>query len=348
MKIHKIASVMIAVIALLAATALIVWAVFYSSPVADVRSYAPPVAEEKPAPPKKYFSPLTGFEVKDEASTKRQVTGVIIENSPDARPQSGIRDAGVVYEAIAEGGITRFACLYQDARPGLLGPVRSLRPYFVEWQTPYDPAYAHVGGSAKALETVRSDGYKDGDQFFNPGAYYRSDDRFAPHNVYTTFDRLDELNKSKSYISSTFEGWPRKEAAPNAGPGASQIEVDISSPLYNSAYSYDKEKNYYVRSQAGEPHIDRESNQPITPNVVIVIKVEMSLGFEDGYREQIKTTGSGAAYIFQDGNVQEVTWVKDGPKDRLKFIVDSEEVKINAGQTWVTAVSASDGGATWK
>src|SRR5688572_32410503 len=76
-------------------------------------------------PPKTYYSPLTGVPVADEATTKRQVTGIMIENSPSARPQSGIKDAGIVFEAIAEGGITRLHTLHQENRPGLIGPVRS-------------------------------------------------------------------------------------------------------------------------------------------------------------------------------------------------------------------------------
>src|SRR5687767_14947488 len=77
--------------------------------------------------PKKYYSPLTGEEVKDEAATKQAVTAIMIENSPDARPQSGVKQAGIVYEAIAEGGITRFLTLHQQDKPQMIGPVRSLR-----------------------------------------------------------------------------------------------------------------------------------------------------------------------------------------------------------------------------
>ncbi|MBL8159711.1 DUF3048 domain-containing protein [Candidatus Saccharibacteria bacterium] len=321
---------------LIAAGAVTYWAVVFASykPV-DMTVKKP----EAKAPPKKYYSPLTGREMPDEAMTKRTVTAIMVENSPDARPQSGLKEAGVVYEAIAEGGITRFAALYQAARPGLIGPVRSLRPYFVEWITPYNPAIAHVGGSARALEMVRGEGYRDIDQFFNADAYYRSTDRYAPHNVYTTFDRLDALNQSKSYTESIFEGWPRKADAPAAEPNASSINVTISGPLYNPTYTYKKETNSYDRQQGGEAHIDRESGQ-ISPNVVIVMKIPMTAGFEDGYREQMETSGSGAAYIFQDGTVTEGEWQKADVKAPLRFIDGNKQpVKLNAGQTWLTAIT---------
>src|SRR5665648_209727 len=101
----------------------------------------------KPKPkPVIYYSPLTGLKVKNETATKQPVTAIMIENSPDARPQSGMKDAGVVYEAIAEGGITRFLTIHQEDKPTLIGPVRSVRAYFVDWLAPYNTSVAHVGG----------------------------------------------------------------------------------------------------------------------------------------------------------------------------------------------------------
>ena len=85
----------------------------------------------KPKEIPKFYSPLTGADTTEEA-TKRPITAIMIENSPEARPQSGLKQGGVIYEAIAEGGITRFVVLYQESRPQLIGPVRSVRPYYVE------------------------------------------------------------------------------------------------------------------------------------------------------------------------------------------------------------------------
>lgn len=301
----------------------------------------------KPEPPKTYFSPLTGKQVPDEAATKKQVTAVMIENSPDARPQSGMKTAGLIYEAIAEGGITRFVCLYQEDRPGLIGPVRSLRPYFLEWAAPYDPAIAHVGGSKRALDTVRGGGYKDLDQFFNAGAFYRSSDRYAPHNVYTTFDRIDKANQDRKYTSSTFESIPRKEDSLSSAPNATSINVTIGGSLYNSAYNYDRGSNSYIRKQAGANHRDREGGQ-LAPKVVVVIKVPMSSGFEDGYREQINTNGTGDAYIFQDGTAKQAKWLKSSAKAPL-VLVDEKgtPIPLNRGQTWITAIPKQQS-VTWK
>lgn len=306
-----------------------------------------PTAIKKPEPPK-FYSPLTGVPVPDEGFTKKPVTAIMIENSPEARPQSGLRDAGVVFEAIAEGGITRFIALYQEGRPGLIGPVRSVRPYYVEWAAGFDPAVAHIGGSARALQMIRSGSYgTDLDQFFNAGSYWRAADRAAPHNVYTNFDRLDALNAARGKTTSTFVFSPRTDDNKSPTPNAANININVSYGAFNVDYTYDPATNTYLRSQGGAPHVDREAGQ-IQPKVVIAIKVNMSLGFEDGNREQITTTGTGQAYIFQNGTVQEATWSKADAKARLIFTAaDGREVPLNRGQTWITAL-ATNRSVSWR
>lgn len=295
-----------------------------------------------------YYSPLTGIKVKDEAATRRVVTAIMIENSTDARPQSGLKQSGVVFEAVAEGGITRFIALYQEDRPGLIGPVRSVRPYYVEWAAAFDPSVAHIGGSFKALKMIRSGNYgRDIDQFFNPGAYWRANDRYAPHNVYTNFSRLDSLNKSKGFTTSKFTGFERSDEKPVEEPNARSIDMAVSTGAYSVHYDYNAKNNNYLRSQGGAKHADREKGQ-IAPKVAIAIKVNMTLGFEDGYREQIKTTGSGEAYIFQNGTVIKGKWTKKSAKSQIVF-TDSEgkEIELVRGQTWITAVPNGKA-VTWR
>lgn len=302
----------------------------------------------KPKPAPKFYSPLTGIEVADENTTKRHVTAIMIENSPDARPQSGLKDAGIVFEAIAEGGITRFIAIYQEARPGLIGPVRSVRPYYVEWAGGYDAAVAHIGGSANALAMIRSGNYGlDIDQFFNAGAYWRATDRYAPHNVYTSFDRLDALVASKGKATSTFAGFARKEDTKTASPNAASVRIDVSSGSYNVNYNYDAASNSYVRILGGAAHTDREGGQ-IQPKVAIALRVENTTVFEDGTRQSYKVVGSGQAYIFQDGTVQEVTWSKADAKSPLVLHdAAGKDVALNRGQTWITAVAPGKA-VTWQ
>lgn len=311
-----------------------------TTPVAKVATPAAPAAP-------KYYSPLTGVEVPDQATTKRPVTAIMIENSIFARPQSGIKDAGIVFEAIAEGGITRLATLHQEDRPQLIGPVRSVRPYYVDWIAPFDASIAHVGGSAKALATVRNGSFRDIDQFFNGSFYWRATDRAAPHNVYTSFDKLDQLNQKKGYTTSTFTPWPRKAETPNAKPRANHIDVPISGRDYNVAYDYDPATNSYNRFLGGTPSKDREGGQ-VKPKVVIVLKIPMTLGLEDGYREQMTTTGHGEAYVFQDGVVTDGFWRKDSQKAQMVFYdKNARTIALDPGQTWVSVVTP-DKAVTWR
>lgn len=314
---------------------------------------ATPAQASKPAPklapePPKYYSPLTGSLVETEAITKQAATGIMIENSPDSRPQSGLKDSGVIFEAVAEGGITRFLVLYQEQKPQLIGPVRSVRSYYVDWVAAFNASVAHIGGSAAALAEVRNGQYRDIDQFFNAGAYWRATDRYAPHNVYTSFERLDALNAAKGYTTSEYTGFTRKDTKAAATPTATSVDVGISSFLFNSHYDYNATTNTYDRSQAGAPHLDREAGQ-ISPRVVIVMKVNEQRVFEDGWREQITTVGSGPVTIFQDGVATEGTWQKTGKTSQITFTdAAGVEIPLARGQTWLTAIPTHSGSVTWQ
>lgn len=306
-----------------------------------------PIKVTKKPTPVVYYSPLTGAKVADEATTTQAITAVMIENSPDARPQSGLKDAGIVYEAIAEGGITRFLALYQESKPQLIGPVRSLRMYYIDWAAPYQASIAHFGGSAASLKEVSNGSYRNLD-LMTRGYTWRASDRYAPHNVYTNFTKLDAFNAAKGYTTSNFTGFTRKDSKPAKAQDATSIDLIISSALYNPHYDYNASTNTYARSINGSPSNDREGGQ-LTPSVVVALKVDMSLVMEDGWRESITTSGSGIAYVFQNGTVTQGTWHKTNRTDRLELRdASGKELALNSGQTWIAAIPNSGGGVTWK
>ena len=171
--------------------------IFWPKPATMVVPPAPLKIVEVPKPTTE-ASNLTGLKVPI-GTNKRPVTAVMIENSPDARPQSGLRDAGVVFEAVAEGGITRFLALFQDTKPDYVGPVRSARPYYVRWMLGFDANYAHAGGSGKALAMIRELNVRDIDHGANGSRFDRVSSRYAPHNLYTSIDRLLAAGKERGY-----------------------------------------------------------------------------------------------------------------------------------------------------
>jgi len=300
-------------------------------------------SERTPPEPVTVPSPLTGVEV-DPKLAERPVTAIMIENSPDARPQSGLKEAGVVFEAIAEGGITRYIVMYQEDRPGLIGPVRSLRPYYNDLVMTYDAPVVHVGGSADAMAEVQQFGMRDLDQFFNADIYWRATDRYAPHNVYTNFDNIDAANKDKGFNSSDFDPLPRKDAAPLDTPKASQIAIPISSLLYNVDYTYDPKTNSYTRFLGGEAHVDREKGQ-IKPVVIIAIKVPNSIIANGRYDYEL--VGSGEVLVFQDGDAIKGTWSRTDRSAQFVYKDSAgEAIRLNPGQTWITATSPGNE-VTW-
>lgn len=285
-------------------------------------------------------SPLTGVELSDKNLSTRPVTALMIENSPDARPQSGINDAGVIFEAVAEGGITRFLVLYQETQPQYIGPIRSARPYYIDFALPFDAGLGHVGGSPDALNDIKSLGVRDLDQFFNSQAYWRITERYAPHNVYTSFEKLNALNQSKGYNTSKFSGFERKKDVPQT-PTAASVDFTISGPLYSPHYQYEASTNSYKRSQGGVAHVDQKSNAQLSPKVVIALVMDKGIQ-SDGSHTTYKDTGSGKMYVFQDGIVSEGSWTKADRKSQFIFTdKNGLPMKLNAGQTWISIVGSS-------
>ncbi|MCX6725348.1 MAG: DUF3048 domain-containing protein [Candidatus Saccharibacteria bacterium] len=312
----------------------------------------------KPVPPPITTgpSPLTGAEV-DLSLVGRPVTGIMIENSFDARPQSGLKDAGIVYEAIAEGGITRFLALYQEARPDYIGPVRSVRPYYLDFLMPFNASIAHVGGAPQALAEIKTFGIHDLDQFANGNSYTRITQRFAPHNVYTSFDKMDALNAAKGFKYVEFAAFPRKKDSPTTPkpttttaatkptvttttpiPAINAIDLAISGPDFNAHYDYDLATNTYKRSEGGAAHIDEKSAVQLAPKVVIALVMERGIA-SDGQHTDYSTTGNGHMFVFQDGTITEGTWTKSDRTTQFVFTnAAGQPLKLNAGQTWITLV----------
>lgn len=312
-----------------------------------VSNYTPPPVEPTTKPSK-----LTGVQVTPELS-ERPITGIMIENSIDARPQAGLVDAGVVFEAIAEGGITRFLALFQEAQPDHIGPIRSARPYYVRWAAGFDAGYTHSGGSPEALALIGALGVKDLDHGRYAGSFDRVSNRYAPHNVYTSMARLDSLRSSLGFPASTnFTGFDRMapapeedtaddtatpEAAPTALENANSISFDISSHNYNTSYTYNAESNTYARVMAGKPHVDERSGKQIQPSVVVALTMPYSI-HPNRIHSVYGNIGSGEAIVFQNGNVIKGAWNKPSDKAELTLTTPSGPLLLQPGQTWFTAI----------
>ncbi len=302
-----------------------------------------PVAQEQkedpePEPePTTVASNLTGLQV-DKSVNERPVTAIMIENSLDARPQAGLNAAGVIFEAIAEGGITRFITLFQDNEPDYIGPVRSVRPYYLQWALGFDAAIAHAGGSAEALSLINAWNVKDLNH--NSNYFWRVSNRAAPHNLYTSLPKLREYEAQKGFGKANYSPLERKAEQPSSAPNARGIDFNISSGNYNVHYDYDAASNSYLRSVGGRPHTDERSGAQLAPKVVVALI--MSQG-RNGIYTTYNTIGSGQVVVFQDGTVTEGTWKKDNNNANFVFTdTAGQPLKLIPGQTWFTALGGRD------
>ena len=331
--------ILITVLASLVAAGIVVGAYFLffapsaPAPVAIIKKQEP-----KPPPkPTTVASNLTGLQV-DPSVNERPVTAIMIENSVDARPQSGLTQAGVVFEAIAEGGITRFVTLWQDTESDYIGPVRSVRPYYLTWLLGFDAAIAHAGGSTEALSLINQWHVKD---LNHSSAYFwRVNSRAAPHNLYTSIAKLREYEAQKGYGKAVFTPLARKDKeTPSASPTAKTINLNVSSANFNVHYDYDATTNIYKRSEGGAAHTDDKSGAQISPKVVVALVVPQG---KNGVYYTYQTVGSGQVFIFQDGIVATGTWKKDSNSANLVFTdANGVELKLNPGQTWFTALGSA-------
>lgn len=301
-------------------------------------------AAPKVVVPTTVASTLTGLPVNPSVN-QLPVTAVMIENSTFARPQSGLDQAGVVFEARAEGGITRFVALYQDTSPSYVGPIRSVRPYYIQWLLGFDAAIAHVGGSGEALQDLKTWNVKNLDQEANGSYFTRVTARAAPHNVYTSIANLNALEAKRGYGASQYAGFVRRAAAPAKTPSVTSIDFNISSSAYAAHYDYNAATNSYERSEGGAAHmeVDQAGNKTqIAPKVVVALIMSATLE-ADGLHMQYGTIGSGPMDVFQDGNLEQGTWHKTSNTSQFTFTdASGKTLALDPGQTWITALGASN------
>lgn len=281
--------------------------------------------------------PLTGQVLSESLKASPHVFGIMVENSADAWPLSGIDDAFLVIEAPVEGNIPRFIAFFsEDQDVKKIGPVRSARLYYLDWNSEFQGIFGHVGGSPDALEVIKKNGTFDLNQFFQSEYYYRDErTRYAPHNVYTT---TDDLRKSIMEIDKRYSA-----AAPSYGSWKFTDGVSVSSMAeetfiywgngYDIRWNYDPETNMYSRSQ-GE-------NTYTTNNVVIIATDIGTIVGDDKGRRTVQTVGEGLVTILKNGtrNALPWTWKKTSASDRMRFYDEQgNEVIMNAGKTWIEVV----------
>ena len=264
---------------------------------------------------------------------------VMIENHVDARPPSGLSKANVVYEAEAEGGITRFLAVFASGENiSKIGPVRSARSYYIDWADEYSALYVHCGGSPQALSKIKTEGTFDFNEYFRGRYFWRVKQRRAPHNLYTSSANIEGYLREQGKKTGNFAGWKFIDEQTVDQRGTI---TDISVPFHRSGYSvrweYDRSGNEYSRYHGSSLHKDEDGSRITAKNLVIQY-VKRSILDDEG-RISLKTYGSGKAKIFFNGRIIEGSWSKDLKKDRTFFYdQDEREIEFIRGTVWVEVV----------
>ena len=353
---------------------------FFSSPGGTILSpllrYQPPktnggaVATVDPNEPKTEVCPINGeylTKTQKEKWDKRRPLGVMIENHKEARPQSGLTSADVVYEAVAEGGITRFLALFYCKDAPYIGPVRSARIYFIKLLQEYGdyPLYAHVGGAntpgpADALGEIRDLGwgsYNDLNQFSVPFPYFWRDyerlpGRVTEHTVYSSIAKLWQYAASKRELTNVDKdgkAWDKNFTSLKFKDDADKSKRGTTNKIsfkfwdsfgadYSVVWNYDAEANVYKRDNGGEPHLDKNTGKQLAAkNVIVVFAKESSAndGYEGGHI-LYKVVGSGDGLIFQNGEAVKISWQKGDEESQMKFYDRSgKEAELVRGIDWI-------------
>lgn len=286
-----------------------------------------------------YPRKLDGVCLDSPMNINKPIFSLMIENSLDAQPLSGIGDASIVIEALVEGPITRFLAFYPfDTLVKKIGPIRSARPYYLGWSAAFKALYAHVGGSPEALSMISRYGMKNFDEYSKTSYFWRGQNRDAPHNVYTSGELLrDGYNSFFEDTKIDYKGFSFKDNAEEAirGEDNQSIIVDFSKESYRVGWIYNRNANTYERFQNDEPYRDENGNGVFANTLIVQFadsKVLDSVG-----RRSFDTIGTSEARVFRDGYSYDVLWRKDSFSDETRFfsIDGDKDIPFNRGLTWI-------------
>jgi len=342
-----------------------------------------PLVVINPSEPKNQTCPLNGLAYTTTEKNlweKRRPLTVMIENHQEARPQSGISSADIVYEAVAEGAITRLmAVFYCDtaATDLIIGPVRSARTYFLDWASEYGkyPLYAHVGGAntpnkANALGQIRDYGWQgvnDLNQFgLGVKECWRDYTRIGhtvatEHTMYCSTENLykvaqkrgiTDLDKKGDSWTKFFVPWKFGEKPDgNTGKPATTVDFDFWKDFaqYHVSWTFDGSARVYKRVNGGQAHKDRNADNQIEAKTVIIQFVTETGPIDEEKHMLYGTIGSGNALVVSEGQVFSATWSKKTRLDRTVY-KDSrgKEFVFVPGKIWIEILSKANNSVSYQ
>jgi hypothetical protein len=285
--------------------------------------------------------PLTGLPAADPVRRNRPALVVKIENVPEARPQSGLLQADVVYEEIVEAGLSRFIVVYQSQDADPVGPVRSIRPSDPTIVKPLNPLFAYSGGTSKFINMLHAAGVTDVGVDAASRAYYRRPGRAAPHNLYSSTPKLyAAAPPGMPPPPKIFDYLPAGQ--PFGGAGALPATHLSVTPgvRTQSDYAYDPNAGDWKRSSNGSPQLVEGGAQVAPANVIVwFVPYVNSPGDVDVVGEPVsvaQVVGAGEAWVLSKGMVVKGRWSKPAPEAPVSFTdAAGAPIRVTPGVTWV-------------
>ena len=299
-------------------------------------------------------NPLTGLYVEETVAQKRPVA-VMINNLHKALPQSGIGQADVIYECLAEGDITRLVAVFQTLSGDKIGPVRSARDYYTYFALDNDAVYIHHGGSEGGYAAIRNRDLDDLDGMSDTTAFWRDKQRMNTpgmyeHSSYISADGVYQSCENHGYRMTEEAGYEgmftfRDEVTElSSGTAASTIKIHYSDYQVGEFY-YQPETGVYERWQSGSPQIDDQTGETLTCTNILIQMADMRV-IDDAGRRDVDLVGSGTGYYITGGKCMAVTWKKANYYTPTAWYGDDGNgLTLNPGKTWV-CVHATGGALT--
>lgn len=304
-----------------------------------------PSASKKPSPspsPIPVICPLTGVETSKDFDIERPALGVKIENSTKSRPQAGLEHADIVYEELAEGGVTRFLGMFHcdDADP--LGPIRSARLVDPDILLEYTPVlFSFSGGNpivkdkisnTRGITSLRYGNHAD--------AYRRQRGRPAPSDLFSTTQKLRELSDASSVRGAPTSNLIFKAAdpLPQGASVTTTVRFDYSGVINAVKYTFDVASNSYLRSH-GETAHNSVTGQQLRATNVVVLKVRVRQGTirdaAGNFSPDIAVVGEGEATVVYGGKAIVGKWRRSSLVSHTQlFDSTGNPIPLLPGKTW--------------
>lgn len=318
------------------------------TPTPELMAAEEPEPTEDPLPEGYVVSYLTGEYVKEEIGRRRPVA-VMLNNLKPACPQAGIANAGVVYEAPVEGGITRLMGIFEDYDDlEKIGSVRSCRNYYIFYASGFNAIYTHYGQSAYAVPYLELPEVNNlsGLAGYGDKVFYRTSDRKSPHNAYTSFEGIQrgiEINGySQEYDENYTPGYVFCDIDEEIDlPGAPATLVKPGYFLNEPWFEYNEEDKLYYRFQYGDKQIDQLTGEQIAYKNIILQYSSWEKYDDNGYLNIHVDEPNKGKYI-TNGKAIDITWKKHEPWGATFYYdMNGNQIQMDTGKTWVCIIQDS-------